>query len=118
MDTSGLPEPMRARIAERMALPAIEKVRALLHGYVADAEDFHEVRRDLASTARTNTVFLRQYLDALEAVLAEPQPAGTLLRLVEVDANWGIDHDQTDAGAAVFLREIARLLQDVLDAVE
>ncbi|MEV4707908.1 hypothetical protein [Actinoplanes sp. NPDC049316] len=89
----------------------------VLHGYISDAEDFDEIRRDLVSTARTNTIFLRQYLDALEVVLSEPQPVGTLLRLVEGDANWGIDHDQNDAGAAVFLRDVARLLREVLDGV-
>lgn len=114
MDTSGLPESLRARIAERSALPQIEKVRALLHGYVADAETFHEIRAELRRTARTNDFHLRQFLDALDAVLSEPQPPATLLRLVEDDANWGIDHDQTDAGAAVFLREIAEMLRSVL----
>ena len=116
MDTSGLPEAMRARIAERTALPPIEKVRALLHGYVSDAEAFDEIRQELQSTARTNTFFLSQYLAALETVLSEPQPPGTLLRLVEGDGNWGIDHDQTDAGAAVFLGEIAQMLRDVITA--
>ncbi|MCM4080434.1 hypothetical protein [Paractinoplanes hotanensis] len=114
MDTSGLPEPVRRRIAQRSALPPIEKVRALLHSYVADAEDLAEIRAELRRTASTNAFFLRQYLEALEAVLAEPQPPGTLLRLVEDDANWGIDHDQTDAGAAVFLGGVAATLRSVL----
>jgi hypothetical protein len=115
MDTSGLPESLRARIAERSALPPIEKVRALLHGYVEDAEDFDEIHAELRRTAGTNTVYLRQYLAALETILAEPQSPGTLLQLVERDANWGIDHDQTDAGAAVFLRELAQVLRVVVD---
>ncbi|MEU7905384.1 hypothetical protein [Actinoplanes sp. NPDC049118] len=114
MDTSGLPESLRGRIAERVALPPIEKVRALLHGYVADAESFDEIRAELRRTARTNDFHLRQYLDALDTVLAEPQPPGTLLQLVEGDANWGIDHDQTDSGAAVFLREVAEALRSVI----
>jgi len=114
MDTSGLPEAVRARIAERTALPAIDKVRALLHGYVSDAETLDEIRRDLRSTARTNTLFLQQYLTALETILSEPQTPGTLLRLVEGDGNWGIDHDQTDGGAAVFLAQLAQLLRDVI----
>ncbi|MCY1141903.1 hypothetical protein OWR29_28245 [Actinoplanes sp. Pm04-4] len=117
MDTSGLPDSIRRRIAQRSALPAIDKVRSLLHGYVADAEDIAEIRAELLRTARTDSFFLRQYLDALDTVLAEPQPPGTLLRLVEDDANWGIDHDQTDAGAAVFLREVAATLRSVLAEV-
>src|SRR4051794_10626582 len=115
MDTSGLPESLRARIAERSAQPAIEKVRALLHGYVADAESFDEIKAELRRTARTNDFYLRQYLDALDVILAEPQPPGTLLRLVEGDGNWGIDHDQTDAGAAVFLRDVAEMLRSVVN---
>jgi len=114
MDISGLPESLRGRIAERMALPPIGKVRALLHGYVADAGNFDEIRAELRRTARTNDFHLRQYLDALDMILAEPQPPGTLLRLVEGDANWDIDDDQTDAGAAVFLREVATTLRSVI----
>jgi hypothetical protein len=114
MDTSGLPESLRERIARRSALPPIEKVRALLHGYVEDADSLGEVRSELLRTARTNDFHLREYLEALNTVLAEAQPSGTLLRLVEDDANWGIDDDQTDAGAAAFLREIADILRSVL----
>lgn len=114
MDTSGLPESLRGRIAERAALPPLEKVRALLHGYVADAESFDEIRDEFRRTARVNDFHLRQYLDALDTILAGPTPPGTLLRLVEGDANWGIDHDQTEAGAAVFLREVAEMLRSVI----
>ncbi|WP_238490601.1 hypothetical protein [Actinoplanes flavus] len=118
MDISKLPEPLRSRAEERTALPSIDKVRHFLHGYVADAEGSEEIRQHVRRTARRNTFFLRQYLAALEEILNEPQPPGTLLRLVEVDANRGIDHDQTDRGAAVFLREIADLLRSVLEEVE
>ncbi|MFF5292828.1 hypothetical protein [Paractinoplanes globisporus] len=116
MDTSGLPESVRARIAERTALPAIDKVRSFLHGYVADAETLDEVQLEIQDTANVNTLFLRQYLEALETILSEPTPPGTLLRLVEGDANWGIDHDQTDAGAAAFLAGLARMLRSVIEA--
>jgi hypothetical protein len=114
VDTSGLPESLRARITERTSLPPIEKVRAFLHGYVADADGFDEIRDELRTTARANTIFLEQYLQALEVVLAEPQPPGTLLRLVEGDANHGID-DQTEAGAAAYLHELVRLLRTVIN---
>jgi hypothetical protein len=117
MDVSGLPESLRARIAERTALAPIEKVRKFLHGYVMDAESFEEIRGELLLTARQSTLFLRQYLVALETILAEPQPTGTLLYLVESDANWGIDHDQTDTGAAVFLAELTEMLRSVLAEV-
>jgi hypothetical protein len=115
MDVSGLPESLRGRVAARAALAPIEKVRALLHGYVADAENIDEIRAEMRRTARTNDFHLRQYLEALDTILAEPQPAGTLLRLVEGDANWGIDHDQSDAGAAAFLGVVAETLRSVID---
>ena len=118
MDTSGLPESLRARIAERTALPPIDKVKALLHGYLSDADSLAEVRADLQATADTNPFYLRQYLEALETVLTEQQPSGTLLRLVEWDGNWGIDHDQTDAGAAVFLRDLADMLRVVIEQAD
>jgi len=84
------------------------------HGYVEDAEDFDEIGAAVRRTARTNDCYLRQYLAALDTVLAEQQPPGTLLRLVEGDANWGIDHDRSDAGAAAFLHELADLLRSVI----
>ncbi|WP_249997541.1 hypothetical protein [Actinoplanes sp. M2I2] len=117
MDTSGLPESVRRRIAQRSALAPMDKVRALLHGYVADAENFDEIRAELLRTARTNDLFLRQYLEALDVILVEPQPPGTLLRLVEDDANWGIDHDQSDDGAAAFLREVAETLRSIISRI-
>ncbi|MEV4344007.1 hypothetical protein AB0J83_05970 [Actinoplanes sp. NPDC049596] len=113
MDTSGLPESLRARIAERSALSPIDKVRALLHGYVHDANSFDEIRDELEDTAETNTLFLEQYLAALETILAEPQPEGTLLRLVAGDGNRGLD-DPTDASAAVYLRRLHETLQSVI----
>lgn len=115
MDPSRLPESLRRRREERSALPPLEKVKNMLGTYVEDAVDFEEVRREISETARTSTFYLEQYLAALEIILSEPQEPGTLLRLVEVDANMGIDHDQTDRGAAVVLREIAGILRSVLE---
>lgn len=115
MDSSRLPEPLRRRIEERSAQPPLEKVRHMLSLYVEDALDFEEVRREIRETARTSTFYLEQYLVALETILSEPQEQGTLLRLVEVDANMGIDHDQTDRGAAVVLQKIADMLRAVIE---
>jgi hypothetical protein len=117
MDMSDLPESLRARIAERSALSSIDKVRKLLHSYVHDADSFDEIRDELRDTAATSTLFLDQYRAALETVLAEPQPPGTLLRLVAGDGNRGLD-DPTDAEAAAYLRRLLEALQSVIAEVE
>ena len=118
MDTSRLPEPLRARMAERDALPALEKVGSLLRGHVADTDGLEEVREELTMTARSSTRYLRQQLGAIETVLTEDLPAGTLLRLVEGDGLWPLDDDPTDAGAAHFLRELADLLSGIIQAAD
>ncbi|GAA0466160.1 hypothetical protein Aca07nite_77370 [Actinoplanes capillaceus] len=118
MDISKLPEPLRSRVAERSALPTIDKVRHFLHGYVSDGETTDEIRDHIRQTARRNTFFLRQYLAAIEEILNTPQPPGTLMHLVEGDGNRCIDHDQTDPGAAVVLREFADLLRSEIEEVE
>lgn len=96
-------------------MPSLPRVRRMLGIHVEDALDFDEVRRSLQQSARHNVYFLELDLEALETVLSEPQLPGTLLGLVEGDANMGIDHDQTDRGAAVVLREIAGMLRSVID---
>ncbi|HWS31177.1 MAG TPA: hypothetical protein VN408_00385 [Actinoplanes sp.] len=95
-------------------MPSLQRVRRMLHIHVADALDFDEVRRSLQPSTPQSVYFLEMDLEALETVLAEPQLPGTLLGLVEGDANMGIDHDQTDRGAAVVLREIADMLRSVI----
>ncbi|MDT5040339.1 MAG: hypothetical protein QOE51_1324 [Actinoplanes sp.] len=115
MDLSELPEPLRARIAERDARTPVEKVRAFLRGYVADSDGPDEIRGALQRTARTNTRYLRQDLAAMELVLAEPHTPGTLLRLVVGDGNWDLDRNPTDAEAAAVLGELAEMLRTVID---
>jgi hypothetical protein len=60
-------------------------------------------RSDEASDRRhgTTSSFWSNKLAALEEILSAPQTPGTLRRLVEWDANWAIDHDQTDHGAGL-----------------
>ncbi|MDR6320834.1 hypothetical protein [Actinoplanes couchii] len=103
---------------ELTARPDMEKVKSLLRSRVADSSGLDEVREDFRSSARFETFFLRQDLVALETILAEPQAAGTLLELVEDDANWVIDEDQTDRGAAAFLRGIADMLRAAIEEAE
>ena len=104
-------------MAELEARSSLQKVRDLLHAHVSDADGLDEGRADFALTARATTDNLRQELDALESIVTEDLPPGTLLRLVEGDGNWGLDHDPTDAGAAAFLRQLAGILRSVLDEV-
>lgn len=111
-----IPEPLRARIAEREARSDVEKVRSLLESYVQDTDGIDEIRDGLASTARHNTYFLRQELAAVESLLSTDLPSGMLFRLVAVSGGWDLDHDPTDAGAAVFLRELAGWVQEAIDA--
>ena len=113
MDVSDLPEPLRARYEEQRAKPARDTVREFLFGYVADAESFDEIRATLRRTASVSTLGLEWDLAALETVLRERQPDGELAHLVAWEANWVLD-DLSDAGAGLFLGELAQLLQEVL----
>jgi hypothetical protein len=118
MESSGLPEPLRTRMAQLDAMPALETARNFLSGVVSDAESLEEVRADLVRLARSNTRSHHRYLGALEAVLSEEQPPGTLLQLVEGYGNWSLDHDPTDRGAAAFLGDLVRMLRSVIDEAE
>lgn len=116
METSSLPEPIRARIEALAARSPMETVRDFLRGHVMDTEGLDEVRADLKQVAQFDTVSLRQDLAAIESVLAEPPADGTLARLVGWDANWVLE-DPSDAGAAAFLDELASMLRSVIDEV-
>lgn len=90
----------------------------MVRAYVGDAESLDEVMANFRDAASRDTLFLGQELDALETILDEPQPAGTLLRLAAWDAGWDMDHDQTDSGAAVFLRGLADMLRTAIDEAQ
>ncbi|SNY34586.1 hypothetical protein [Paractinoplanes atraurantiacus] len=118
MDSSQLPEPLRARMAEQASRSSLEKVRSLIRGHVADTDGIDEVRSQLRMTAAHTTTYLRQDLDAIDAVLTEPLPPNTLLYLVAGDGGWPLDDDPTDAGASAFLRELARMIREIIDEAE
>ncbi|PRY20562.1 hypothetical protein [Pseudosporangium ferrugineum] len=118
MDTSGLPEPLRARMAQVDAMPALETARDFLSGFLSDAGSLPEVRAELTELAQSNTRAHHRYLRALETLLSEPQPPGTLLQLVEGYGNWSLDHDPTDAGAAAFLADLVSMLREVVKQAE
>jgi hypothetical protein len=117
MEISGLPEPLRQRLAEQAAKPPLETVREFLFANVADAANYDDIRWQLQELARTNTRLHRLDLAALESVLATSWPPNTLSRLVGWDGNWVLD-DPSDAGAAEFLRGLADMLREVIDAAE
>jgi hypothetical protein len=118
MDSTDLPEPLRARMAQLAARPALETARDFLSGVVGDAGSLEEVREDLAQLAQMSTRSHERYLGALETVLSEEQPPGTLLELVEGYGNWSLDHDPTDSGAAAFLNGLVQMLREVIDEAE
>lgn len=118
METSSLPEPLRTRLQRLDATPALETARGFLGTVVGDAGSLDELRADLTRLAQTDTRSHHRYLDALETVLAEPQPPGTLRQLVEGYGNWSLDDDPTDAAATAFLTGLTRMLRTVIAEAE
>jgi hypothetical protein len=118
MDPSGLPEPLRTRMAQLDAMPALETAQIFLGTVVGDASSLDALRADLTNLAQSNTHSHHRYLHALETILSEPQPPGTLLQLVEGYGNWSLDHDPTDAGAAAFLGELIQMLREIINDTE
>ena len=104
-------------LTRQEAQPPLETVRKFVAGHVADTESLDEVRQNLAYIARTSTRMHRRVLAALESVLAGTWPPDTLARLVAADGNWVLD-DYSDDEAAAFLRGLARMLTEVIDAAE
>jgi hypothetical protein len=117
VDYSQLPEPVRRRLAELDAMPPIETARGFVGAYVDDADSLEEVRMHMRNVAATTTRGLRRDLAALETMLAQPQPEGTLAQLVGWDGNWVLD-DPSDRGAAAFLAELAEMLRTVIAEAE
>src|SRR5512138_3453926 len=115
MDSS-LREQFLRRIREMAAEPPLNTVRGFLGAQFSDADGFDEARRSLEVLAQTNIRSHQQDLWALEQVIAHPPvEPGALARLVAWDANWVLD-DESDAGALQFLREVAQMLREVIEA--
>ncbi|WP_084598774.1 hypothetical protein [Actinoplanes subtropicus] len=116
MDYSRLPESARRNVEELAAEPPLETVRLFLGVQFGDSESFDEVRSRLTVLAGTNIRFHQRELHALEAVIADPPTEpGALARLVAWDANWVLD-DESDPAALAFLREVAQMLREVIEA--
>jgi hypothetical protein len=115
MDFSRMPEHFRRRLEELAAEPPFETVRLFLGTELADAS-FAEARQRFEQKAQYNIRSTQRDLWALEQVIADPPgEPGALSRLVAWDANWVLD-DPSDAGALAFLREVAQMLREVIDA--
>ncbi|WP_199746532.1 hypothetical protein [Amycolatopsis sp. WAC 01416] len=112
-----IPDVLRARMEEPRP-PAIEHVRLFLLTTVADALSLDEVRADAARTARVNREPVRRDAVAIETLLAESHPPGTLSVLVAWYANWVLTDDTSDADAAAWLADLASILREVLDEVD
>ncbi|GAA2567428.1 hypothetical protein GCM10010435_46360 [Winogradskya consettensis] len=117
MDMSDLPEPLRARMAERDARSSMKVLQDFVARYLPEADGVEEMRADFLYTAGYNVSSLRQDLKAIEAVLAERPAAGVLSRLVAWEGNWVLD-DPSDEGAARFLGELAQVLREVIGRAE
>jgi hypothetical protein len=101
---------LRHRAEELAARPALEKAQLFLRSWVASAESIEEAGEGFRELSPS---YVRDALSAMETLLGEAHEPGVLANLVGWDANWVLD-DPSDAGAAVFLREVARLLRAAL----
>lgn len=109
-----VPDRLRARANEPLP-PALEQVRSLLRSYIADSDGLDEVRTELASMAQVNQETVRRKAAAIEALLADPPPPGTLATLVAIDGNCVLDDETSDAAAASWLNDLAILIRRVLE---
>jgi hypothetical protein len=90
--------------------PAHDAAARFLRVYFADADSWEDAAANLAATARANPRPVQAGLSALEALLAAPQPAGTLRDLVGYHANWRLDSGEE----AEWLRRAAGLARQAL----
>ncbi|WP_250036065.1 hypothetical protein [Paractinoplanes maris] len=104
-------------MAEQDAWSSAEWVGWLLRGHVADTDGDDEIRDELMTTARHSTRSLRRAVVAVDVVLAEQQPPGTLIFMVADDGGRALD-DPTDRGAAEFLRRLADWTRAAVEAAE
>lgn len=111
-----IPDRLRAH-AERPLPPVIDRVREFLSFYVADSVGLDEVEGHLTRFAQVNYRSVQRDAEAIEALLAAPQPPGTLSWLVAADANWVLEDESSDTEAAEWLHGLAILIRKVLETV-
>jgi hypothetical protein len=93
--------------------PPLEATRRFLQDFVSDEDSLDSIRGRVRRMAAINTRMLWKGLQGIESLLANRPASGILSTLVSMDANWVLD-DPSDAGAKVFLSEIAEMLHEEL----
>jgi hypothetical protein len=109
-----VPDKLRAQ-ANQPPPPALDQVRSFLRGYIADSDSLDEVRTELVRMAEINRETVRRKAIAIETLLADPPPPGTLATMVAIDGNWVLDDETSDTAAASWLADLASLIRGVLD---
>jgi len=89
--------------------PALDTARSFLKHYVHDS-DWELLERDVGGMMKVNPNVIVEAVEAIEDLLATPQPPDTLSRLVAYEANWMLE-DDSDTGAAAWLGELAGRLR-------
>lgn len=89
--------------------PALDSARRFLMSYVHDS-DWELLERDVGGMIKLNPNVIIDAVEAIEELLATPQPPDTLSRLVAYEANWMLD-DETDTGAAAWLQDLTGRLR-------
>jgi hypothetical protein len=111
MMTNAMDDTLRKRFEAQLSAPsapALERARAFLMYYVHDAD------RDLLKLdAKNSPSAIIDAVEALEDVLAVPQPPGTLYQMVAYEGNRMLD-DETDETAAAWLRQLTLQLREWL----
>ncbi|MFD3702365.1 hypothetical protein ACFWUP_04400 [Nocardia sp. NPDC058658] len=66
------------------------------------------MRSDISRTARLNKGTVLRDAEAIETLLASPQPPGTLSWMVAAHGNWALQDETSDDEAALWLRGLAK----------
>lgn len=93
--------------------PPLEAAKKFFNAFFSD-EDWEESKERLTKRVALNPHAVLAGLAGVEGLLADP-PAepGVLFEMVSWDANKPLE-DPTDAGAKVWLREVAEMVREVL----
>lgn len=92
--------------------PALDTLADFLSFAAASAQSTAEVEANVRYQNAHNPRVLDGWIQAIEAVLADLPPPGTLARMVALDGNWVLP-DETDAGAIPWLRDMAEQIKRI-----
>lgn len=113
MDLDEFRRKVQERAEAAASRPPLDEVRGFLRHYWSDAFGADEVRQTLERRCANNPDVMAGHLRALDALLANPPAEGELTTLVVWDGNVPLD-PPTDAAAAAWLAEAAKMLRSVL----